>query len=98
MMATDQIATDRDRCVVQLKHADSWLRLMVSFQGPYSRGSIVDTSRGFANGIAGQGEASTYTHAQWLSGVTSGALYAFRTLDIPRQRLLVSQLDGVLNA
>jgi hypothetical protein len=42
--------------------------------------------------------SSSYGRGNWLAGLTSGALYAFRSLRIPRQRVVVSELSGRLGA
>ena len=42
--------------------------------------------------------SSSYTSANWLSGVASGAFYAFRTLKAQRRVVLVTHLIGRLGA
>jgi hypothetical protein len=42
--------------------------------------------------------SSNYRAENWMSGVISGALYAFRALRVPRRRLSLEALSGRLRS
>lgn len=42
--------------------------------------------------------SSQYRLTNWLAGMSSGAFYAYRSLELPRRRVWISDLDGRLSA
>jgi hypothetical protein len=98
-MAVDTKINGLIICQIHLARGDESARLAMALDGMFERGSIVEPTADFSGEIVGQGEiASQYTLSNWLAGISSGALYAFRALKVPRRRLLLSYLSGSLQA
>jgi len=92
------IGTDR-YCLVHLTQDDRWVHMTLSFRGPYKGGNLVTCSEDLHLAVEGTDElAAGYQLSNWLSGLTSGALYAFRSLKIPRRHVFVSDLQGKLGS
>ena len=76
-----------------------WLRLSVSLTSTFLGGKLVEPAPEFTGGIQGLDEVSAgYTLTSWLSGVTSGAFFAFRHLKAELRRLTLHALEGSLRA
>jgi hypothetical protein len=86
-------------CSIELVRADRRVRLMAAFGEPFVGGSLlVVLPDGLVAVEAADNAAKNYTFSTWLSGLTSGALYAFRALKVPRRRIWLSQLEGRLGS
>jgi hypothetical protein len=85
--------------VVRLQKDASWVQVGLLLSGEFTGGPIDRILRGADITIKGADELSaSYTRANWISAVASGALYAFRTLGLPRQHVELAQLTGELKA
>ncbi len=92
------ISSDR-RCTAHLTHGDRWIRIVLSLSDEFGGGELIRVAEGAHFAIEGMDElSSTYTRRNWLSGLTSGALYAFRSLKIPRRHARIDDLNGRLCA
>jgi len=86
-------------CKVSLSHNDDWAELVIVLDGAYSGGKLVNTTPDFSGKIEGKGEiADQYKLSNWIAGITSGVLYAFRALKIPQRRVFLSHIAGSLQA
>jgi hypothetical protein len=98
MAAQQLIGSDR-LAIVRMARDDRWVRLGLRLTHEFTGGDLVRFAEIATVSLEGADELSaTYGRANWVSGVTSGALYAFRTLRIPRQRLFLTELCGCLRA
>ena len=98
-MATTVANPTVTRCKVHIARNDEWATLVLSLDGPFTGGKIVEPSIDFTSDIHGLDEITCdYQLSNWWAGVISGALYAFRALNLPRRRLQLHQLDGSLSA
>lgn len=97
---SSQLLIDHDKlAIVELTGGHHWLRLALWLSNEFRGGELVRLERGARVSIEGfDALSASYDRANWLSGVTSGALYAFRTLGIPRQRVILTELAGHLDA
>lgn len=72
---------------VELKRGKRWIRLALRLARAFTGGDLVRFTDDAVVSIKGDDElSSSYTRANWASGVASGALYAFRALGITRQQ------------
>ncbi len=96
----NQLLIKSDRCcVAHLTQADRWVRLVLSLATEYTGGELVRLAEHANVAIEGTDElSSTYTRLNWMSGLASGVLYAFRALRIPRQQSVLDELSGRLRA
>ena len=93
LVSPDKLST------VQLTTGEYWVRLALGLTHEFTGGDLVQFAHEATVSVVGTDKlSSSYNRANWVSGVTSGALYAFRTLRIPRQRLVVTELSGRLRA
>ncbi len=84
---------------IELRNGESWVRLSIRLAEDFSGGSVVRIAEEARIALeAGDVAASTYSNKNWLSGVASGAFYAYRTLKIQRRVVVVSELSGRLGA
>lgn len=98
-MAIDSDTSRGMICHIHIARGDEAAQLSIALDGVFERGSIVEPTAWFSGEMDGRGEiASQYTLSNWLAGLSSGALYAFRALKVPRQRVLLSHLSGSLQA
>jgi uncharacterized membrane protein YebE (DUF533 family) len=75
------------------------VRLAISLSREFTGGDLVRFTDDATIAVEGADElSSSYQQSNWLSGVASGALYAFRTLRIPRQCLVLTEFSGRLRA
>ena len=75
------------------------MRLAFRLTQEFTGGDLVRFSPGATVSVESADElSSSHSRTNWASGITSGALYAFRALGIPRQRLVVTELTGRLRA
>ena len=85
--------------IVQLTREDRSVRLGLWLAREFTGGALVEFASDATVSLEGIDEVSaTYRRANWVSGVASGALYAFRTLSVPRQHLVLTDLSGRLQA
>jgi len=71
----------------------------MSLAGAHRGGSLVTASDPFLFEVQGLDDLSiSYQISNWLSGITSGALYAFRALKIQRRGVYLSELQGKLSS
>jgi len=88
---------DLFQCKVHLSHNDGWARVVLSLDGVYTGGKLVQPVLSFLAGIEGRDEITReYRLSNWVAGLTSGALYAFRSLKLPRRKVQLHRLDGEL--
>jgi hypothetical protein len=84
---------------VRLSAGEYWVSLALRLTHEFTGGELVRFSPGATVSVEGADEwSSPYTRANWVSGIASGALYAFRALRIPRQHLFVTDFTGRLRA
>src|SRR4051812_31441766 len=84
---------------VQFTTGAYWVRLTLGLTDEFSGGDLVRFAQDATVAVEGTDQLSSfYNRANWVSGVTSGALYAFRTLRIPRQCVVLTDLSGRLRA
>ena len=90
-------AGQRKHCSVELIHADRRVCLTAALGEPYTGGSIVTAFPDAVIVVEPAEEASReYPISTWVSGLASGALYAFRSLQVPRRRVWLSEFQGRL--
>jgi hypothetical protein len=87
-------------CSVCLTRDDRRVRIDLSATGrPYRGGALVLLADDFRFELEGTDElAKEHSLNNWLSGIVSGALYAFRSLKVERQHLRLAVLDGKLSS
>jgi hypothetical protein len=93
LISPDKLAT------VQLTRGEYWVRLTLWLTDEFTGGDLVRFGRDAT--VAAEGAdalSSSYDRANWVSGITSGALYAFRALRIARQCVVLTELSGRLRA
>jgi len=82
-----------------MRLGDYWIHLSLRILGEYSNGELVRFADDAVISIEAADElSSTYRTENWMSGVISGVLYAFRTLHIPRKRVSLEALSGRLRS
>src|ERR1700675_4312014 len=85
--------------IVHLAIEDYWFRLALWLTHEFTGGDLVQFAHDATVAVEGTDKlSSSYNRPNWASGIASGALYAFRTLHIPRQRLVLIELSGRLRA
>jgi hypothetical protein len=85
--------------IVQLSAGEYWVRLALWLTHEFTGRDLVRFAQEATVAVEGTDPlSSSYNRANWVSGVTSGALYAFRTLRIPRQCVVLTELSGRLRA
>lgn len=85
--------------IVHLVQEDRWVRLTLWLAREFTGGELVAFAPEATVSLDGIDEVSaSYRRANWVSGVASGALYAFRSLALPRQHLILTDLSGRLRA
>lgn len=98
-MVTSTLTRTVDTCTVRLSHDHEWAELTLSIGEHYAGGKLIETGVDFSGGIGGRDElTAAYTLSNWLAAITSGALYAFRTLKEPRRRVYLVALSGSLRS
>jgi len=96
---TTTIAEKPRNASIELRHGASWVRLAICLAEPFVGGSITRLAQDARVELEGDDELSScYANANWLSGVASGAFYAYRALNAPRRVVLVTDLAGRLGA
>lgn len=96
---THQLISPEKLSVVNLTTDEHQVRLVLRLAHEFTGGDLVQFAPDATVSVEGADPLSaTYTRANWASGMVSGALYAFRTLRIPRQYLVVHELTGRLRA
>src|SRR5580704_10973455 len=98
-METTQTVSAQRAVAVHMKSGEFWLRLSLHIANEHSSGDLVYLADDAVVSIEPADELSSpYRAENWMSGVISGALYAFRTLRIPRKRLCLESLSGRLRS
>lgn len=98
-MAIQHLVGSEMACNVELRAGQHWVRLSLWLATEFRGGELVRIDDEAAVSIEGTDElAATYTPTNWLSGVCSGALFAFRTLQLPRQKVSLTELSGRLGS
>jgi len=98
-MAADTASDWERSSQIHLAHGDEMADFVIALDGKFSGGDLIHFTADFTGGIEGKGDiASKYELSNWLSGMTSGAFYAFRVLKAPKRRVLLSRLCGFLQA
>ena len=88
------IPVDRT-CIVRVSHDDRSFRLAISMGRVFKGGPLVQWHPSANVELTGIDDlAKSYTEQNWRSGISSGAFYAFRNLDLARQHVIVSELTG----
>ena len=86
-------------CRMEISHADEWATLVFSLGGEYTGGPLIIPSENFISDIHGKDEpAAGYEFTTWSSGIHSGALYAFSSLQVTRRRVRLLTLKGELGS
>jgi hypothetical protein len=98
-MKTEQLISPDRLCNVNLATEKHWIRLGLHLAQEFTGGDLVWFADDATVSIKGTDKLSlSYKRTNWVSGIASGALHAFRTLRIPRQCLVVTELSGRLRA
>jgi hypothetical protein len=98
-MPSQQLIGPDKLSVVQLTTGEYEVRLALWLSSEFTGGNLVQFADNATVSIEGTDElSSSYSRANWASGVASGALYAFRALRITRQRLVVTEMSGRLRS
>ncbi|HJT35802.1 MAG TPA: hypothetical protein VJ783_27485 [Pirellulales bacterium] len=98
-MTSQQLIASNRVAAVELANGAHRIRLALWLANEFDGGDLVRFADDAAVSVEGIDKpCSNYTSANWLSGVASGTLYAFRTLRIPRQRVVVTELTGRLRS
>jgi hypothetical protein len=98
-MSPERLIRPEKYSEVNFAAGEFWLRLVLRFANEYAGGNLVRFSPSATVAIEGADDRSErYTRENWASAITSGALYAFRILRIPRQHLVVTEFTGRLRA
>lgn len=98
-MATQQLIGTEKLAIVRLTKDDSHLHIGFWLGEEFTGGELVHLAPGARIAVEGADPlSSTYSRTNWMGGLASGALYAFRTLHLPRQRLLLTELSGRLQS
>ena len=94
-MPTVTQSAQGSKCSVELTRPGWRIHLVASLGEPFTGGSIVAPLPDAAIALDPADDASKgYALPTWISGLASGALYAFRYLNVPRRRLWLSRLEG----
>ena len=98
-MATAKLIESSKFVLINMISGDCWIRFAFGLTKEYIGGELLQFPNLEKVSIQGVDDlASSYTLTNWKSGIVSGAHYAFRTLQIPRQHLLVSEFSGRLRS
>ena len=82
-----------------IENQERWAQLGFSLLDHFHGGKLLIYPDHFSCQIKGADDlAGTYDLKNWESGVMSGAFYAFRLLNQPRMRILVSEMEGNLRS
>lgn len=88
-----------DNASIELRNGESWVKLSIRLAEDFTGGSVVRLAEETRIMLdAGDEAAASYTYKNWLSGVASGAFYAYRTLKKKRRMVVVTELRGRLGA
>lgn len=98
-MDRQQLISPNKFAYVNLTSGEYGVKLELRLADEFTGGELVGFAPGANVSLEGADPlSSSYTRKNWVSGITSGSLYAFRALRIPRQHLIVSELHGRLRA
>ena len=98
-MQTQQIISPTKVAIIQLNSEEPWVRLVLRLTDEFTEGELVRFAQDAKVSIEGTDDlSSSYVRSNWVSGVASGAFYAFRALRIPRQHVELAELTGRLRA
>jgi hypothetical protein len=94
-----QLISPEKVAVVSLTAGTYQVRLALRLTDEFTGGNLVRLAPGATVSVEGADDlSSSYTRANWVSGIASGALYAFRTLRVPRQCVVVTEFTGRLRS
>jgi hypothetical protein len=86
-------------CRVELRNGESWINLFLDLGAEFTGGQVVRPTADAKFDVAGADELSaSYGQATWLSGLASGAFYAYRTLKMTRRVVNLGELTGKLRS
>jgi hypothetical protein len=86
-----------ENATAEVRRGDSWVTLSIGLADEFTGGHVAQLAPGVRVAIEPADElASTCTPTNWLSGIASGAFYAYRTLKVQRRVLLITNLTGRL--
>ena len=98
-MAIQQLIRPDQCSIVEVRKGDSWVRFALWLAEEFTGGELIRFVEEARFSVEGADELSaSYSRTNWTSGVASGALYAFRALQIPRQRVILGEFAGRLRA
>ena len=98
-MRSHELVDSTARCTVEGAKGASTFRLTLSLGDLHQSGDWVIVADGAHFDIKGADEmAAAYHRKNWLCGVATGSRYAFRTLEIPFQRVNVRAFVGHLGS
>jgi len=98
-MNNQSLVGKNKHCVVEAASAHNSLRLALSLAGELTSNRVARFADDAVVSVQGADElASTYRPYNWIVGVMSGALYAFRALLMTRQQVVVTELSGHLGS
>ena len=84
---------------VRLAKGDHKIHLVLSLGGECTDGKLVQVVPDAPFSIQGEDEMSAqYKLSTWMSGLISGARYAFSTLKIPRQEVRIRECSARLDS
>jgi hypothetical protein len=84
---------------VEVRNGDLFVALTLTLGEKFTGGEIARVTANAPARLEGADELGrSYQLANWLSGIASGALYAFRALKVPRQVVHIEKLVGRLRA
>ncbi len=99
MASQQQLVAPAKLAVVQLTKDELRVRLAFWLGQDFVGGELVHVAPGATVAVEGADQLSaTHGRTNWLSGVASGALYAFRTLCVPRRHMVLTELSGRLRS
>ena len=86
-------------CVIEGVNGAVQFQITLSLGDEYLGGDMVRIVDRERFSVAGADQlSSTYVPMNWISGVASGGFYAFRTLKIPRQQIVIREFTGRLRS
>jgi hypothetical protein len=84
---------------VRLAKGEHEIHLVLSLGGECTDGKLVQLIPDAPFSIQGEDEMSAqYKVSNWMSGIISGARYAFRALNIPRQEVRIRECSARLDS
>jgi hypothetical protein len=98
-MASELLISPSVIARVRLSKGEHKIHLVVSLGRESKRVNLARLTPGGTFSIQGEDEMSAqYQESNWMSGILSGAHYAFRSLNIPRQELYIRECTARLDS